>query len=90
MLAYSGFSYELIGFLLATCVAIIILNFLKQVVGFNVFGIYYPLLFAITIAVLGFSGALVFLVTGFFSIYLINMFSKRFHLLLHAKRSLLL
>lgn len=90
MLTYSGFSYELIGFLLATCVAIIILNFLKQVIGFNVFGIYYPLLFAITIAVLGVSGAFVFLVTGFVSIYLINRFSKRLHLLLHAKRSLLL
>ena len=63
---------------------------MKQVIGFSVFGIYYPILFAITIVALGFSGALIFILIGFFSITLVNLFTKRVHLLLHAKRALLI
>ena len=63
---------------------------MKQVIGFSVFGIYYPILFAITIVALGFSGAFIFILIGFFSITLVNLFTKRVHLLLHAKRALLI
>jgi hypothetical protein len=88
-LAYAGFSYQLLAFLLSITFVVLILNFLKQIVGLNVFGIYYPVLFAITISLLGIS-AFVFIAIGFFSILLVNAFSKKIHLLLHAKRSLLI
>ncbi len=88
-LAYSGFSYQLIAFLLSLTLVVLVLNFLKQVVWFNVFGIYYPILFAITISSLWLS-ALLFIGIGFIAITLVNIFSKRVHLLLHAKRSLLI
>lgn len=88
-LAYSGFSYQLIAFLLSLTLVVLILNFLKQVVWFNVFGIYYPILFAITISSLWLS-AFLFIAIGFIAITLVNIFSKRVHLLLHAKRSLLI
>ena len=89
-LAYSGFSYQLLAFLLSITFAVLVLNILKQVIGFSVFGIYYPILFAITIVALGFSGAFIFILIGFFSITLVNLFTKRVHLLLHAKRALLI
>jgi 7 transmembrane helices usually fused to an inactive transglutaminase len=88
-LAYAGFSYELFAFLLSLTFVVLILNILKQIVGFNVFGIYYPILFAITISSLGLS-AFIFIVIGTLSIIVVNLFSKKVHLLLHAKRSLLI
>ncbi|MDD2891950.1 MAG: 7TM domain-containing protein [Candidatus Gracilibacteria bacterium] len=89
-LAYSGFSYQLLAFLLSITFVVLTLNFLKQVIGFDVFGIYYPVLLAITIVSLGFSGALMFIAIGFVSILIVNIFSKKVHLLIHAKRSLLI
>lgn len=88
-LAYAGFSYQLLAFLLSLTVVVLILNILKQIVWFNVFGIYYPVLFAITISILGLS-AFIFIFIGFLSIVIVNLFSKKVHLLLHAKRSLLI
>ena len=88
-LAYSGFSYQLIAFLLSLTLVVLVLNFLKQVVWFNVFGIYYPILFAIIVSSLWLS-AFLFIGIGFIAITLVNFFSKRVHLLLHAKRSLLI
>jgi hypothetical protein len=88
-LAYSGFSYQLLAFLLSLTLVVLVLNFLKQVVWFNVFGIYYPILFAIIISSLWLS-AFIFITIWFLSILIVNIFSKRIHLLLHAKRSLLI
>lgn len=87
--AYSGFSYQLIAFLLSLTLVVLMLNFLKQVVWFNVFGIYYPILLAITISSLWVS-AFLFMAIGFISISIVNFVSKKIHLLLHAKRSLLI
>ncbi|EKD44528.1 MAG: hypothetical protein ACD_71C00111G0003 [uncultured bacterium (gcode 4)] len=88
-LAYAWFSYQLLAILLSVTFIVLVLNFLKQIVGFNVFGIYYPVLFALTIVSLGFSTAFMFISIGFISIIAINLFSKKVHLLLHAKRALL-
>ena len=89
-LAYAGFSYQLLAFLLSITFVVLVLNILKQIIGFNVFGIYYPILFAITVVALGLSGAFVFIFIGFSSIVVVNLFTKKVHLLLHAKRALLI
>ena len=88
-LTYSGFSYQLIAFLLSLTFIVLILNILKQIVGLNVFWIYYPILFAITLSVLGYS-TLIFVGIWFISLLLVNIFSKYVHLLIHAKRALLI
>ena len=88
-LAYSGFSYRLLATLLSITFVVLVLNILKQIIWFHVFGIYYPILFAITIVSLGVS-AFIFITIGFLSIVIINLFSKKIHLLLHAKRALLI
>lgn len=88
-LAYAGFSYQLLAFLLSITFVVLILNILKQVIGFNVFGIYYPILFAITVSSLGIS-AFIFIVIAFLSIFIVNSFARKVHLLLHAKRALLI
>lgn len=89
-LAYAGFSYQLLASLLMITFVVLVLNFFKQVVGFNVFGIYYPVLLALTIVSIGRSGAFIFLLIGFVSIVIVNLFSKKVHLLIHAKRALLI
>lgn len=89
-LAYAGFSYQLLAFLLSITLVVLILNILKQVIGFHVFGIYYPILTAITIVALGFQWALIFIGIGFISILVVNLFTRKVHLLLHAKRALLI
>lgn len=89
-LAYAGFSYQLLASLLSITFAVLILNILKQVIGFNVFGIYYPILLAITLVVLGFSSSMIFIIIGLVSIIAVNLFTKKIHLLLHAKRALLI
>lgn len=89
-LAYSGFSYQLLSLLLSITFIVLVLNFMKQVIGFNVFWIYYPILLAITIVLLWGSWTLLFIVIGFVSILIVNFFSKKIHLLLHAKRALLI
>lgn len=88
-LTYSGFSYQLIAFLLSLTFVVLMLNVLKQIVGLNVFWIYYPILFAITLSILGYS-TLIFVGIWFISLLLVNIFSKQVHLLIHAKRALLI
>jgi hypothetical protein len=88
-LAYAWFSYQLLALLLSITFVVLILNVLKQVIGFNVFGIYYPILFAITVASFGIS-AFIFIAIAFLSIVIVNSFSNKVHLLLHAKRALLI
>ncbi|MDD2916612.1 MAG: hypothetical protein PHH70_02070, partial [Candidatus Gracilibacteria bacterium] len=46
--------------------------------------------FALVAVTLGFSTAFMFISIGFISIIIINLFSKKVHLLLHAKRALLI
>jgi hypothetical protein len=88
-LSYSWFSYSLIAFLLVLTTVVLILNVIKQIVWLNVFGIYYPILFAIVLSILG-PASLSFIMIGFFSILLVNLFTRKVHLLINAKRALLI
>ena len=62
---------------------------MKQIIGLNVFGIYYPILLGITLASFWLS-ALVFILIWFLSIILVNLLGNKVHLLIHAKRALLI
>lgn len=88
-LSYSGFSYSLIAFLLVLTTIVLILNIMKQIVWLNVFGIYYPILFAIVLSIL-WPSSLTFIAIWFLSIILVNLFTRKVHLLINAKRALLI
>lgn len=51
-LAYSGVSYQMLGFLLSIACAALVYNFLKQIIGVYVFGMYYPLIFAVLLVLM--------------------------------------
>jgi hypothetical protein len=62
---------------------------LRQVVWFSVFGIYTPLLFAISLFTIGIPTSMLLLAIGFITKVLIKLFTKKIYLLHNAKTSLL-
>ncbi len=89
-LTYSGLELSFIGLFLAIALAILGVNFSKQVLGFNAFGVYYPILLALCLLLLSFSFVLVFFILGFFSIYLVSLLTKKTYLLYFSKRAVLI
>ncbi len=67
-LAYSGISYQFLGFLLVLTTIALLFNIFKQIIGLYVFGIYYPILFAIILTHLGLRLSLLFFVIAFFAV----------------------
>lgn len=88
-LAYSGVSYQLLGFLLSIACVALVYNISKQIVGIYVFGMYYPLVFAVIITIMGirFTGA--FILVALLAIGLTSLITKHVHLLFNARRALL-
>jgi hypothetical protein len=52
-LIYNGFPVELITIFLILSLGALLISILRQMVGFSVFGIYSPLLFAVSMSMLG-------------------------------------
>lgn len=52
-LIYHGFPVELITMFLVLSLGALLISVLRQIVGFSVFGIYSPLLFAVSMSILG-------------------------------------
>jgi hypothetical protein len=68
---------------------VLVVSFLRQIIGFSVFGVYQPLLFAITIFLIGWKSALFFFGIAILATIILRLFSKRVPLLQSAKISLL-
>jgi hypothetical protein len=66
------------------------ISVLRQVVGFAVFGIYTPLLFAVSLSVLGIPLSLFLILIWFLAKMIVKLFTKRMYLLHNAKTSLLI
>lgn len=52
-LIYHGFPVELITMFLVLSLGTLLISVLRQVVGFSIFGVYSPLLFAVSMTILG-------------------------------------
>jgi hypothetical protein len=52
-LIYHGFPIELITMFLVLSLGTLLISILRQIVGFSIFGIYSPLLFAVSMSILG-------------------------------------
>lgn len=89
-LAYSGVSYQFLGFLLLLSVVALIFNILKQIIGLDTFSVYYPLLFAIIVSQMGYTFSLVFAALAVISVIVSNAITNRIQLLVNAKKAFLL
>ncbi|HRI35690.1 MAG TPA: hypothetical protein PK765_01055 [bacterium] len=89
-LSYEGFSVSFLGLLLSIALATLALNILKQIVGTYVFGVYNPILLALSVTVAGGRFSMLFLGIAFVAVLATGFFAKRFYLLYNAKRALLI
>lgn len=84
----SGFPIQILGILLSLAVVALIISFLRQIVGLSVYGVYWPLLFALTGHLLGIQITLALLGIALLSNILMGFLNKRMYLLHSSKVSL--
>ena len=89
-LIYHGFPVELITMFLVLSLGALVVNILRQFVGFSVFGIYSPLLFAVSMSILGVPLSLSLLIIWLITKLLMKLFTKKIYLLHNAKSALLI
>lgn len=89
-LIYHWFPIELITMFLVVSLWALLISILRQIVWFSIFGIYSPLLFAISMSILGIPFSLLLLGIWLITKLLIRLFTKRMYLLHNAKTSLLI
>ena len=89
-LIYNGFPVELITIFLILSLGALLISILRQIVGFSVFGIYSPLLFAVSMSMLGIPFSLLLLGIWLLTKLLMRLFTKRIYLLHNAKSALLI
>lgn len=85
----SGVSLQTLWTLLVITLLVFVISGLRQVVGLSVFGVYQPLLFALTLFLIGWKATLLFFWVAIFSTFILRLISKYLHLLQSAKISLL-
>lgn len=85
-----GFPVELISMFLILSLGALIVSILRQFVGFSVFGIYSPLLFAVSMSILGVQLSLWLLFVGLITKLIMRLFTRRIYLLHNAKSALLI
>ncbi len=89
-LLFKWFPFYLLALLFAIALWALVIAVFRQIIWFGVYGVYTPLLFAISVYFIGWKVALFFLFVGILSKVLINAFNSRVYLLYSAKISLYL
>lgn len=89
-LLYQGVSLSFLGVLLTLTLAILAINFLKQVVGLYAFGIYAPIFLAVTLQFLDVTLLAILLTSAVLSTLIVHRVVKKLYLLHNAKHSLLI
>ncbi len=89
-LIYNEFPISLLGIMLTLSVAVLIVTIFRQIIWFSVFGVYNPILFAVSMLVLWIQLTFILLFIAFLSTLIIRFFTKRIYLLYSAKISLLM
>lgn len=87
-LLFNGFPLEVLKLLLATSFIIIFIVFCKQVIGFNSFGVYYPLLFAYSLHTIWLKTTIALFVLAIISRIFVSLVTRQFTLLATAKLGL--
>lgn len=89
-LIYQWISVNLLSFLLVLSVCILMISFLRQFVWFSVFGLFYPLMFSISLFLIWIELSLILLLITFISTIVTKIFVKKIYLLHNAKIALLM
>lgn len=89
-LLYFGFWYSFLGLLLKVSIVVLVLNFLKQVIGVHIFSIYNPLFLALCFAIFGIWLTSIFLFLAFLATRIVNLISAHIPILYNTRRSLLI
>lgn len=89
-LAYYWLDYSTISIILSLSFAALILNFCKQFIGINVFGVYYPLLLALGLSIMDINFVITFMVISLLAIGGTTLIGRYISLLYLSKRTLLL
>jgi hypothetical protein len=84
-LLFQGFPLDMLLLILSCIFAVLLIVFSKQVLWVSSFGVYYPLLFAVSLRVVGLKTSLFLLVTAFLAKIITILFTRRFTLLATAK-----
>ncbi len=89
MLIYHGFPITLLSLLLTISLAVLVVTVFRQLIGFDVFGAYSPLMLGVVIHILWLPLTCILLGFWFLSTILVRIFTKKIYLLYSAKISLL-
>lgn len=84
----TGFPIQILGILLSLAVVALAISFLRQIVGLSVYGVAWPLLFALVLHLLGFSISLGLLFIAILTNILMRILNKKLYLLHSSKVSL--
>jgi len=84
-LLFQWFPLDMLLLILSCVVAVLFIVFCKQILGFSSFGVYYPLLFAISLHVIWLKTSLFLLLIAFITRMIVIGFTRRFTLLATAK-----
>ena len=85
-----GISLQILGTLLIITLLVLVISTLRQIVGLSVFGVYQPLLFALTLFLIGRKATLFFILIAILATFLTRIINHYTHLLQSAKISLLI
>lgn len=89
-LLYQGVSLSFLGVILTLSLAILAINFLKQVVGLYAFGIYAPIFLAVALQFLDVTLLFILMTSAVLSTIIVHRIVKKLYLLHNAKHSLLI
>jgi len=86
----NDFPINLIWLFLTLTVATLLITAFRQIIWFSVFGTFSPLLFWLSISVLGVQASIIFFLIAFVATVITRLITKKFYLLNSAKISLLI
>jgi hypothetical protein len=86
----NGFPIDLIAIILLLSIGALVVSIFRQVIGFSSFGIYSPILFALSIAALGVPISLLLLLIWAVAKIITSFFCKKIYLLHNAKTTMLI
>ena len=84
-LLFQGFPIELAQMMLVLTLVVVILVGIKQVIGLNIFGLWYPILFALALSNIGPTWTMLFFVLALIADMSVRLFAKRVNLLSASK-----
>ncbi|MDR2191240.1 MAG: hypothetical protein LBP53_09055 [Candidatus Peribacteria bacterium] len=84
-----GISLHILGTLFVITLLVLVISTLRQIVGLSVFGVYHPLLFALTLFLIGRKATCFFVVIALLANFICSTFSHYIRLLQSGKISLL-